>query len=110
MRDAGTTSEGKPMKHVRRMMTVIALSVAAGSSAVTAAEPQLDPRALAFKLPAWPPPSRPGMATRFETRTSRANISPPAFSGRSRKRHRIEIKRVGERPRAAAKFWGIWAL
>jgi hypothetical protein len=39
------------MKHVRLMMTVIALSVAAAGSSETSAEPQLDPKALAFKLP-----------------------------------------------------------
>ncbi len=40
------------MKHVRLMMTAIALSAAAaaGPSAINA-EPQLNPRALAFKLP-----------------------------------------------------------
>jgi hypothetical protein len=39
------------MKHVKAMMTVIALSVAAaGSTAINAAEP-LNPKALAFKLP-----------------------------------------------------------
>jgi hypothetical protein len=38
------------MKHVRLMLTVIALSAAAGAGAISA-EPQLDPKALAFRLP-----------------------------------------------------------
>jgi quercetin dioxygenase-like cupin family protein len=44
------------MYHVRLMMTVIALSVAAAGSSALKAEPQLNPKALAFKLPeqiAW---------------------------------------------------------
>jgi quercetin dioxygenase-like cupin family protein len=39
------------MKHVRLMMTAVVLSVAAAGSSGIRAEPQLDPKALAFKLP-----------------------------------------------------------
>jgi hypothetical protein len=39
------------MKHIGVMMTVIALSVAATGSSALGAEPQLNPKALAFKLP-----------------------------------------------------------
>jgi hypothetical protein len=39
------------MKYVGVTMTVIALSIAAAGSGTIAAEPQLDPKALAFKLP-----------------------------------------------------------
>ena len=39
------------MNHVRLMMTVIALSVATAGSSAIKAEPQLNPKALAFKLP-----------------------------------------------------------
>jgi hypothetical protein len=39
------------MKHVRLMMTAIALSVAGGPSVVNAAEQQLNPKAISITLP-----------------------------------------------------------